>query len=134
MPQSNREIIVSFYAAVARADGQSALSVFDPAIVWTEAEGFPYADRSPYVGPAAVAEGVFFRLGFEWDNFQAVPSEYLDAGDRIVALGRYYGTYKATKIELDAQFAHIWTLRDGKIAAFQQYTDAAQAVRAVNGK
>ena len=134
MSQSNREIIVSFYAAVARGDGQAALPVFDPAIVWTEAEGFPYADRNPYVGPAAVAEGVFFRLGYEWDNFQAVPSEYLDAGDRIIALGRYTGTYKATKIEIDAQFAHIWTVRDGKIIAFQQYTDTAQAARAVSGK
>lgn len=134
MSQSNREIIVSVYAAFARADGPTVLSAFDPAIVWTEAEGFPYADRNPYVGPMAVAEGVFFRLAFEWDNFQAVPSEYLDAGDRIIALGRYTGTYKATKIEIDAQFAHIWTLRDGKIAAFQQYTDTAQAARAVSGK
>lgn len=131
MSQSNREIIVSVYAAFARGDGPTVLSNFDSAIVWTEAENFPYADRNPYVGPMAVAEGVFFRLAFEWDNFQAVPSEYLDAGDRIIALGRYYGTYKATKIALDAQFAHIWTLRDGKITAFQQYTDTAQAVRAV---
>ena len=81
----------------------------------------------------AVAQGVFFRLASEWDNFQAVPSEYLDAGDRIIALGRYTGAYKATKSALDAQFAHIWTLRDGKITAFQQYTDTAQAARAVKG-
>jgi hypothetical protein len=35
----------------------------DPSIEWNEAENFIYADRNPYVGPQAVLEGVFTRLG-----------------------------------------------------------------------
>ena len=133
MSESNLELIRNLYAAFARGDGPAALSAMDPAIVWYEAENFPYADRNPYIGPAAVGEGVFFRLATEWDNFQAVPAEFLDAGDTIIATGRYTGTYKATGIALDAQFAHHWKLRDGKVTSFQQYTDTAQAARVVQG-
>ncbi|HXR40573.1 MAG TPA: nuclear transport factor 2 family protein [Terracidiphilus sp.] len=133
MSQSNLGCIQSLYAAFARGDGPAVLAGMDPAIVWNEAEGFPYADRNPYIGPAAVAEGVFFRIATEWDNFQAVPVEFLDAGDTIIATGRYRATNKATHIPLDAQFAHFWRLRDGKVIAFQQYTDTAQAARAVQG-
>jgi uncharacterized protein len=130
---SNLEIIKNGYAAFARGDASVALSAMDPEIVWYEAENFPYADRNPYVGPAAVAEDLFLRLATEWDDFHVVPTEYLDAGDSIIATGRYTGTYKATGIALDAQFAHHWKLRDGKIVGFQQYTDTAQAARVFRG-
>jgi len=131
MQESNLELIKNFYAAIARGDGPAALAGMDPAIVWYEAENFPYADRNPYIGAAAVAEGVFFRLATEWDNFQAIPAEFLDAGDTIVVTGRYGGTYKATNVILNAQFAHVFRLRSGKVVAFQQYTDTAQTARAV---
>jgi ketosteroid isomerase-like protein len=130
--QANVAVIQDIYAAFARGDGPAALALMDPAMVWNEAENFPYADRNPYVGPAAIGEGVFFRLATEWNGFQAVPAEFLDAGDSVVALGRYSATHKATGKALDAQFAHIWRLRDGKATAFQQYTDTAQARDAVS--
>lgn len=133
MPESNSEMIRNIYAAIARGDGPAALAGMDTAIVWNEAENFPYADRNPYVGSAAVASGIFFRLATEWDDFQAIPAEFLDAGDTVVVTGRYRGTYKATRVPIDAQFAHVWRLRDGKATAFQQYTDTAQAVRAARG-
>ena len=133
MSLSNLASIQGFYAAAARGDGPAALAMLDPAIVWYEAENFPYSDRNPYVGPAAVAEGVFFRLATEWDDFQAMPDEFLDAGDTIVVTGRYRGTCKATGIAIDSQFAHLWRLRNGRVTGFQQYTDTAQANRVVHG-
>jgi uncharacterized protein len=88
MSQSNGEIIRNLYAAMARGDGPAALAGMDTAIVWNEAENFPYADRNPYVGSAAVAEGVFFRLATEWDDFQVIPAEFLEAGETVVVTGR----------------------------------------------
>lgn len=131
MANGNLEVIQNLYAAFARGDGPAALSAMDSAIVWNEAENFPYADRNPYVGPAAIAEGVFFRLATEWDGFQAVPAEFINAGDTVVVTGRYRATYKATQASIDAQFAHLWRVRDGKIVGFQQYTDTAQAQNAL---
>jgi len=131
MSQGNVDVIQNVYAAFAAGDGPGAFAHMDPAIVWNEAEGFPYADRNPYVGPAAIGEGVFFRLATEWENFQAVPKDFLDAGESVVALGRYTAKHNATGKALDAQFAHVWGLREGKIVRFQQYTDTAQASEAI---
>jgi len=133
MSQTNVDLIESLYSAFARGDGPAVLAGMDPAIVWNEAENFPYADRNPYVGPAAVAEGIFFRLATEWDHFQALPSEFLDADDTVVVLGRYKATWKATGAPLNAQFAHVWRLRAARVTAFQQYTDTAQAARVIRG-
>lgn len=133
MSKENVEVIRSMYEAFGRGDVPAVLAAMDPAIEWNEAENFPYADKNPYIGPAAVAGGLFARLGGEWDGFSVTPEELLDAGDTVVTLGRYGGTYKKTGKKIDAQLAHVWRLRGGKVVKFQQYTDTLQATRAVGG-
>jgi ketosteroid isomerase-like protein len=127
---SNVDVIRGFYAALARGDAPAALAVMAPDIVWNEAESFLYADRNPYVGPQAIVEGVFARIGADFEGFAATPEEILDAGDTIVALGRYTGMFKATGKPINAQLVHVWRLKSGKITGFQQYTDTLQVARA----
>ncbi|MDZ4776349.1 MAG: nuclear transport factor 2 family protein [Alphaproteobacteria bacterium] len=129
MSADNVAIIRKLYAAFAVGDVPGVLGAMSPSIVWNEAENFPYADGNPYTGPEAVANGVFMRCGTEWDGFTVTVEEILDAGDTVVALGRYSGVYKTTSKPMNAQLAHVWRIKDGKIAQFQQYTDTAQAQR-----
>lgn len=129
MSQENVALIQGLYAAFKAGDVPDVLARMSPDIVWNEAENFPYADGNPYRGPEAILTGVFARLGTEWDGFAAVPAEFLDAGDHVVVLGRYHGSCKATGRALDAQFAHVFRIADGKAVAFQQYTDTLQAAR-----
>jgi ketosteroid isomerase-like protein len=129
MSKENVELVQAIYAAFGAGDVPGVVARMSPEIVWNEAENFPYADRNPYLGPEAILTGVFARLGTDWDGFAAVPDEYLDAGDTVVVLGRYHGTFKATGETLDAQLVHVWRLEDGKAVAFQQYTDTLQAAR-----
>jgi uncharacterized protein len=103
----------------------------DPAIHWHEAEGYTYADGNPYVGPTAVLQGVFGRLAGEWNNFAAQPDQILATSEGALALGRYRATNKATGRQIDAQFAHVWRIANGKLAGFQQYTDTAQFTQAM---
>lgn len=120
---SNVEAVRALYAAFAKGDMPAALACMAPDIVWNEAENFPYADRNPYVGPDAVLMGVFARIGGDWDGFAAVSDEIIDGGDTIVSLGHYSGASKATGKAMRAQFAHVFRVKNGKIAAFQQYAD-----------
>jgi ketosteroid isomerase-like protein len=124
-------LIQQIYKAIARGDVPAVLGAFDSRIQWNEAEGFPYADGNPYVGPDAVLQGVFGRLIGEWDNFSVHPQSILATLAGAVALGRYSGTYKKNGRRIDAQFAHVWSIDDGKISGFQQYTDTAQFTRAI---
>ena len=127
---SNLNKIKAVYDAFAKGDIPSVLEIMSPDIDWTEAEGFPYAGT--YRGPRAVLEGVFMRLGTEWNGFAAVPHEFVDGGDTIVALGKYSGTYKATNKSFQADFAHVWKLRDGKAVRFVQYVDTLVVQRALD--
>lgn len=123
-------VVESLYRAFAAGDGPGIAAVLAPDLVWMEAEGGPYADLNPYRGPGAVFEGVFGRIGQEWTGFAATPATVMASGARVIALGRYTGVNVATGEALDAQFAHVFTLSDGKVVGFQQYTDTAQWVDA----
>lgn len=127
---SNLNKIKSVYEAFAKGDIFSVLEVLSADIDWTEAEGFPYGGT--YHGPKAVLEGVFMRLGSEWEGFAAVPDEFIDGGDTIVALGQYSGTYKATNKSFRAAFAHVWKVREGKAVRFVQYVDSLLVHRALD--
>jgi ketosteroid isomerase-like protein len=118
---TNSELIRGLYTAFANGDVASVVGAFDDDIRWIEADGFPYGGT--YVGPDAVVGNVLAKLGSEWDGFSAVPDAFVAEGDVVVALGRYGGAYKATGKSFSAPFAHVWTVRDGKIVRFQQYTD-----------
>jgi uncharacterized protein len=132
MSGQNVTLLQGLYDAFARGDVPTVLAAMHPGIVWNEAEHFPYADRNPYVGPQAVLEGVFLRIAEDFEFFRVVVESLLDAGDNVVALGRYQGRHKTTGKDMDAQMAHIWWLQNGKIVRFQQYADTAQA-REVSG-
>ena len=129
----NVAVIQGIYDAFATGDIPGVFANMHPGTVWNEAENFPYAVSNPHVGPDAILAGVFGPIMGDWDGFSATPEQILDAGDHVVALGRYTGTAKSTGTPLNAQFAHVWRLADGKVESFQQYADTLQAVRALGG-
>ena len=126
---SNLNSVKAVYEAFATGDIPTALTKLSPDIAWTEAEGFPYGGT--YHGPKGVLEGVFMRLGSEWEGFAAVPDEFIDAGDTVVVLGKYSGKYKKTGKSFQANFAHVWKMQDGKAAQFIQHVDTLLVHRAL---
>ena len=121
----NGDWIKSLYEAAGRGDFPTFLNALDAQIEWREADGSPYAEAQPFKGPAAVGS-LLGRIGADVDEFAVVPQNIIDGGDTVVVEGRYRGTVKATRKPLDAQFAHVWRIRNGKVVAFQQYTDTKQ--------
>ena len=130
MSAENVAVIRGIYEAFGTGNVPAVLGAMSPDIVWNEAENFPYADRNPYVGPQAVLEGVFGRVLADWDGFQVVPEEILDAGDTVIMLGRYSGTHKVTGRPHNPQIVHVWRVKNGKAARFQQYADTLHVARA----
>ena len=119
----NTEIAKNLYAAFAEGNIPAVLGAMAADVHWTEAEGGPYGGVS--IGPEAVLENVFMKLGTEWDGFAAVPREYVASNSTVVALGEYSATFKATGKSFKAPFAHVWKFADGKVVSFEQYTDTA---------
>jgi len=130
--EKNVEIVQNLYSAFAKGDVPAVLEKFHPKIEWNEAENFPYADGNPYIGPQAVLEGVFARLGGEWEYWNLTEQIYYEANSgEIIVTGRYKAKNKMTAKEINVQFVHMWTLNDGLVTKFQQYVDTYQTVQAM---
>ncbi len=119
------------YEAFNRSDIDTVLGILDPDIEWhePEVEGLPFAGT--HRGHEQVVRNVFQSAVEHWDDFQVVPETYLDADD-VVVLGRFRGRGKVSGEPLDAPFAHIWELREGKVARGRDYTDTAQFLRTLS--
>ncbi len=65
----NMQVIDRLYNAFATGDMPTVLGLMHPKMVWNEAESNSLADGNPYVGPDAILEGVFARLGANHDHF-----------------------------------------------------------------
>jgi ketosteroid isomerase-like protein len=125
----NTVVIESFYAALASGDLPGALGLMAADVVWTDMDGFPYGGT--YHGPDAVRDEVVVRIGTEWDGFGMHVDEVLDAGDTVVGIGTYSGTYRATGKPMSARVTHVFRVRDGKIAAFEQFADTLRVAEAL---
>jgi uncharacterized protein len=127
---ANLETIRATYEGSSEDNGRNLLAALAPDATWTEAEGFPYAGT--YVGPDAIVAGVFQRLGTEWIGYRADVHTFMEDGDRVAAFGVYHGTYKTTGKSMTASFAHLYHLRDGKIASMVQYVDSHMVMQALS--
>ena len=120
---NNKEIIQNLYRSFASGDIQAVTAAFSGDIAWTESDGFPLAGT--YVGPQAVVENVFMRLGEFSDNWGVHVDRIIADGDTVVADGKYTWNHKKTGEPCEARMAHVWTLADGKAIAFLQHVDTA---------
>ncbi|MDP1661880.1 MAG: nuclear transport factor 2 family protein [Phycisphaerales bacterium] len=126
MPTNNIDLIRGIYDAFSNGDVATVMGSLSPGVIWNEAENNPWADGNPYIGPEAVASGIFARCAGEWEGFAVEVVELLDAGDTVIMLGRYRGTYKATGRSQNTQVVHVWRIDGGRVSRFQQYVDTLQ--------
>ncbi len=122
---TSKEIVESGYASFAAGDVQAVLDAMDPKIEWNEAEGFPIYSGT-VIGPDAVLQNVFMRLGEIGDDFSVIPTQFIADGDTVVVLGAYAWKHKGSGEPAEVDMAHVWTVADGKLATFQQYVDTVK--------
>lgn len=113
------EIVRSFYDKLKAGDAPGALGLMAPDIEWITMWHYKVDGR----GPERVAEGLFKPLVAEWSSFALVPTEFIANGDTVVSLGNFTGVHGTTGKHAEAGYAHVWTVRDGKIIRFRQYID-----------
>lgn len=113
------DIIHSFYERLNVGDAAGALGLMATDIEWTTMWHYRVVGR----GPARVAEGLFKPLAAEWSRFALEPDEFIADGDTVVSLGRFTGVHGTSGKTVEARYAHVWTVKDGKIASFRQYID-----------
>lgn len=122
-------VVQGVYAAFARGDLPGFFALMAPDIRWHEADGHPYG--GVYVGIDAIVKNVLTPLGAEWENFTADTDEFIAQGDTVVSVGTYRGTYRKTGRRVEAAYAVVWKVKDGRVQSLDQHTDTAKFQDAV---
>jgi len=125
----NRQLIEQAYANFKAGNIPALLQSMSEDITWQlpEIENVPFAGKR--AGRGAVAE--FFSALANLQNARSFePREFIAQGNRVVVLGHYVWQVKANGRTYEGDFAHVYTIRGGQIAAFHEYTDTAAAAKA----
>lgn len=89
----------------------------------------PGAPEVPYAGTshnAAELAAFFQALSDNVVINVFEPREYFADGDRVVTLGHYAGEVRATGRRFASDWAMVWTVRDGKVAAMRELSDPTE--------
>ena len=119
------------YAALGRGDEKAALAMLAPDCVWCESAELPGADALH--GREAVA--AFLREFLEsWETFEQEIEDVVVEGSRIGLAIHLTAVGRASGVELDTRYAHVWTMRDGLGARVDAYRDPAAVRSALLGE
>jgi ketosteroid isomerase-like protein len=127
--KTNVDVVREAYEAVGRGDISALLDLLADDVEWT----LQGPSAIPFAGTRRGREGVaeFFSLLGETVEFQDFePREFVAQGDTVVVLGFERNLIKPTGRTLEQEWAHVYTLRDGKIAKHRALEDTAAYVDA----
>lgn len=129
MANDNLTLIQGIYSAYAQGNSQFILDRVTDDVDWIN-EG---PNSIPYAGTFKGRKDVqrfFEALASSADNGQVISEDWITQGDKVVSTGRFTATVKASGRRIDVPIAHVFTLRDGKIARWVGYSDTARVAEA----
>ena len=122
--QSNVELVQEAYAAFGAGNVEKLLGLMASDIVWEfpASKDIPWAGT--FTGPGEVAR--FFAALLEHSEPETFePLHFVASEAHVIALGRERFRVRSTGLTWACDWAHAFTVRDGKIASFREYTDTA---------
>jgi uncharacterized protein len=129
----NVELIQSLYAAFGRGDIAGIVATTTPDVVWG-LDGRP--QDVPMLGHHKGQAGVqqFFKVLAETHDITSfTPQEFYADADKVFVIGRYSWTMKPSGRSGSSDWLHVWTIRNGKIAAMRSLNDTALLAEAYRG-
>ncbi|NJK52195.1 MAG: nuclear transport factor 2 family protein [Leptolyngbyaceae cyanobacterium SU_3_3] len=127
--QANRQLVQQAYQSVQAGDVQSLLNSLTEDVQWQ----LPEMENVPFAGTWHGREQVgqfFSTVAQTQDVVEFEPEEFIAQDDKVVVLGRFSQRVKSTGRIAASAWAHVWTVKDGKITHFHEYVDTAAVSRA----
>jgi ketosteroid isomerase-like protein len=66
-----------------------------------------------------------------WTEWRFEAERFIDAGQRVVVLIRVIARGGASGLAAEQETAHVWAIREGRLASIQIYRDRDEALKAV---
>lgn len=125
MPHANVEIVGRLIDAWNQRDLQAALEEMHP-----RCEVRPAEATETLRGHDGVAAA--FRDWFEaFEEFTIEPENFIAHGDRLLVPMRQRARGKGSGLEIEQRFYQLFTLRDGMVFRFEEYSEEADARKAL---
>lgn len=124
--QPNSKIVQQAYDNFTSGDIQSLVSLMADNVEWQ----LPDVANIPFSGKRSGRESItqfFASVAANQEALQFEPREFIEQGDKVVALGHYRWRILSTGREYASDFVHVFTVRDGQIVAFREHFDTALA-------
>jgi ketosteroid isomerase-like protein len=125
MARENIEIVGRLIDAWNQRDLQAALKEMHP-----QCEVRGVEARETLRGHDGVAAG--FRDWFEaFEQFAIEPEDFVAHGDRVLVPMRQRARGRGSGVEIEQRFYQLFTLRDGLVFHFEEYSEEADALEAL---
>lgn len=116
----------ALYAALAAGDRTQLDALLHPEFTGRTAEGMPFGIGGDHDSPTSMRRNGWGAIARHFEA-RAEPEAFLDLADgRLLVTGRYRGRGKQGGAVLDAAFAHLIAIDEGRIKSLEQFTDTAR--------
>jgi uncharacterized protein len=124
-------MVYRFYKAFERRDRESVAALLHPQIEW-------HTIAAPLLGVEAMhgrdeaLHFMFEQIGEGIEDFRAIPEEVSElSSDQVLAVAHYEGRGVARGTATSMTVATIYRFEANQIVFFQDFTDRAEALKAV---
>jgi 2-(1,2-epoxy-1,2-dihydrophenyl)acetyl-CoA isomerase len=124
--RQSADLARAFYAALAAGDRDQLDALLHPQFTGHTAEGMPFGIGGRHDGPTAMRRNAWGAIARHFEA-HAEPDRFLELADGgMLVTGRYRGRGRQSGAALDAGFAHLIRVDEGRIRGLEQYTDTAR--------
>jgi ketosteroid isomerase-like protein len=124
-----RDKIVASYESLNERDIDGAMEALAEDAEWHESEVLP--DTGIYRGREAIRSFLTEFLG-SWERFHQTVEEVRQEDDRVLVMIRLEATGRGSAADVDARYAHLWTVAGDRGARVDAFYDRDEALAALN--
>jgi ketosteroid isomerase-like protein len=128
MSQENVEVARRLNAAVNGGDAASLAELLDDDVAWWDREDD--LDATVHRGRDGFSKALT-ELADDIADLHVEATEYIDAGDHVVAPVRVTGRGQISGASFEEDEVHVLKLRDGKVIEMREYRSRSEALKAV---
>ena len=128
MSQGNAEIVRRVYEAAASRDAASIFALYDPDVE-LDATRMGVGDLGIYHGHEGL-RCLFGEFHEVWGQIEYDYEELIGAGQDVVAVVTRHARGRASGVDVEAQLALLWTVREGKVTRVVWFPTRAEALEA----
>ncbi len=124
-----KDTVLASYESLNEGNVDAAMEALAEDAEWHESEVLP--DTGVYRGREAIRAFLTHFLD-SWERFHQTVEDLQHADDRVLVMIHLEATGRGSAADVDARYAHLWTISDGSGVRVDAFYDRDEALAALN--